>query len=360
MPGTADFFGDPHLSDVQLGSTAFREIIPAHKVILSGGSEYFKGVFQFSEKTGKSRKEKLNLPGELVPRYDILKVCIAWIYGMDARDEMIGPENDWELFHLADYLLMTDLATKCIQSYTGRIDINAGEHMALIRSLAYPHFKMALESFWAQHLDEIPKGDIMKLPQENFKNIMTMGGIQISTEYQLWQIIIEWLKKNNMPKETQQEILSHPNAVRYGMMTSRQFKEVLVGLGSTLKHEHWQMLAFHVWKTGVTCSEEFPMDILGDHQLWAKPRLSSKVVLMTGGFTNQITSKALQVYDPRHNYYFETSENLTKGLAYHGSVYTLKKLYLIGGYSGTIGPTYLNTVPILGTGNHDMERGTSK
>ncbi len=328
-----NFFISGKFSDIKI-AFADGTSIRAHRIYLARKSDYFKALFKYSH------EKEFHFPPHLISEGSFGQVMLNRVYNI-ATDEF-SETNVADLKLHADYFGFEQLAESSQSALLSYLDPTNCEFV-LDFACHFPSLEDAVVSYLIDNFQAVraaKSGSLVGLPLAILKVVLSSPRLDVSLEVEVWEMVSEWVSADLASR--QRHVLELLPLVRLGLLThsdgvrvAREFG-VLAGGGSTSDLPTLLKTAedFQRWKhVGEDVDLQRPLLPAAMVEI----RFPKTCCIATGGWTQLQPSKSIELYDCKNDMWFALPDIQLPGpRAYHGCIEVDGKVYIIGGFDGTV------------------------
>ena len=318
------------LCDVVLEADCGHQV-HAHRVVLSGCSPYFRGMFLNNLVESTQRVVYIRQLDS-----DILEAIVAFAYNSEIR---LQDDQVLSLLVASDLLQVCTLFEECCKYLSKRL---SSDNCLSLKAFAELHSCESLvnlcTTYSNDHFEEIVQGEeFLHLPSEQLIDFISRDEVRVSCEEQVYKAVLQWIYHDvDSRKDHFKDILSHVRLpfVSFDFLSEQVEREKLV------QENHCQDFIDEAYLYKSSPEKRPTLK----HIPRARPRKPSglqDVILCTGGMSKTHPLSSVEQYDLRTDSWTTIADmEITRyGLStcFHDGC-----LYASGGYNDTLG--YLNSV----------------
>ncbi|XP_041822899.1 kelch-like protein 10 [Melanotaenia boesemani] len=299
---------------IKVGETEF----PAHKLILSNFSPYFRALFtQWSEPDQKV----FHIPGLSA---DTMQLLLDYAYTSCLS---VTEENVREVMLAADQFNAMDVIQSCCDFLEKTL---SPKNCIGIWQLTKICFQLTLHSkaykYIIEHFEEVVAyRELLQLSVEELSMVIEKDDHIVREEF-VWEAVLKWIR--HAPQDRQGHVATLLSKVRLAQLGRDYIQANL--LTNDLIRSSTDCMAI------ITSAIKIPSTIDAYCVLPCSPlccpRLPSVILLAVGGWYGGAPTNSIEAYDVRADRWTKVTNNLESPRAYHGTAFLNGYVYCIGGF----------------------------
>ena len=314
------------LCDVTL-ETEDGEQIRAHRAVLSACSPFFHAMFTSNLSESRNNMVKIwEMDMEVL--HAIVRYCYTSSFEFPS-DKLLT------LLCASDRLTMDDLFDECSFHLEGQL---SASNCLSLRAYAELHnchrlYKLCTEFACEHFIDVVINEEFLSLPCEQLKSLLSMDGLKVSKEEEIYEAVILWVKHDIQQRQKYfADIMSH---VRLPFVSTAYLKQKIEAEELIQSEErcHEFLQEAYLYKS---YPEKRAALKISPRVQPRKPSGLQGVMLCTGGLNGSSGLASLEQYDFRSDTWSELT-NLQQSRYAVATCLVQETLYVIGGYNETDG-----------------------
>ena len=311
--------------------------LPVHRAVLASCSEFFRALF-----TNGLRETELSDVKIHGVSANVMEVIIQYAY---TKQVSLDSHNVEELFEAADRFSILSLLEECINFLSHQL--SPENCVGLLRFAKYYNCKQLTDRCWMYVLSNFKQitqrsQEFVQLQHNELLDIISNDRLDVAKEDEVLDAVIRWVEF--FPPDRKQHLQSLLGATRLPFLSEESFVKTLMSRKDMKQTRTWP----HIRRfSKLVKNRNSPKDIIAqlnarEVDKYANPRIPGTVIFIIGGWGKDGVTDTIEAYDRNIDQWFAIKDcQLPTPRAYHGSVTTEDKIYVLGGFNGS---HYLNSV----------------
>ncbi|XP_041868448.1 kelch-like protein 10 [Melanotaenia boesemani] len=309
-----------HFCDIiiKVGETEF----PAHKLILSNCSPYFRALFT---RWSEPDRKVFHIPGISA---NTMQLLLDYAYtGLLSVTE----KNVREVMVAADQFNAMDVIQSCCDFLEKTL---SPKNCISIWQLTKICFQLTLHSkayrYIIEYFEEVVAyRELFQLSVEELSTIIEKDDLIVKEEFIVWEAVLKWIRHS--PQDRQRHVAALLSKVRLALLGRDYIRANLLTNDLIRSSTDCMPIITSAIKIASTI-DTYRLPFPGICNALCRPRLPSAILLALGGWSGGDPTNGIEAYDVRADRWINITNNLESPRAYHGAAFLNGYVYCVGGF----------------------------